>query len=307
MISIVIVNWNSGRFLERCVNSLLQHASGCEVIVVDNASEDESLDFLALRRDMVLIRNCHNAGFAAASNTGWRRGKGDPVLFLNPDVEALPGAVARLAESLEHAPSVWAAGGRLVGDRRQGNLDPRRFPSVASVAADMLFLDEAWPGNPWTAQYHLAQAGNSVFEVDQPAAACLMMRRSALESTGGYDESFAPAWFEDVDLCKRIHDRGGRIVFEPAARFLHHGGFSVERLGYADFFKHYGKNRIRYFAKHHGHQAAGRVRIMIGVGMFLRSVVSMVVPLAGRSSRLRSARTFWRAGCYFIFGRDIFL
>lgn len=305
MTSIVIVNWNSGRFLERCVRSLLEHAAGCEVIVVDNASEDESLRFIASLPDVVAIRNCENAGFAAACNTGWRRSKGDLVLFLNPDVEALPGAVALLAETLEHDSGVWAAGGMLDGNRRQGNLYPRRFPSAASVAAEMFFLDEAWPGNPWTRQYRPAMiAGDSAVEVDQPAAACLMVRRSALEATGGFDESFVPAWFEDVDFCKRIRDRAGRIMFQPAARFLHHGGFSVERLGYADFLKHYGSNQIRYFVRHHGKKAAARVRLMISAGMFLRSAVSILIPPARGSSRPASVKIFWRAGCYF-FSRNV--
>ena len=309
MISIVIVNWNSGSFLKKCVQSLLEHAAGCEIIAVDNASGDESLGFLAPLPDIVVIRNCRNAGFAAASNTGWRRSKGDLVLFLNPDIEALPGSVVRLAEPLEHDPGIWAAGGMLASavGRPQGNLNARRFPSVASVAAEMFFLDKGWPGNPWTGQYRPPlPASGPVVEVDQPPAACLMVRRSALESTGGFDESFTPAWFEDVDLCKRIRNRGGRIMFQPSARFLHHGGFSLERLGYADFLKYYRKNQIRYFAKHHGQKAAGRVRMMIGAGMFLRSAVSIVIPLAHGSSRPASARTFWRAGCYFAFGRDVF-
>ena len=308
MISIVIVNWNSGGLLESCVGSLREHAAGCEIIVVDNASEDHSLDFLARFPDIVTIRNRDNKGFAAACNAGWRCGKGDLVLFLNPDTEALPGSLSRLAETLEHDSGTWAAGGRLTSLRGRSpvHFNARRFPTVASAAAEMFFLDEVWPGNPWTARYRPALlAGNSVVEVDQPAAACLMVRRSVLESLGGFDESFTPAWFEDVDLCKRLRDRGGRIVFQPAARFLHHGGFSVERLGYADFLKHYRRNQIHYFAKHHGPKAARKVRMMIGAGMFLRSVVSVMIPLAGRSSRLASWKIFWRAGCYFSFGRDV--
>jgi len=307
MISIVVVNWNSGPLLERCVRSLLEHAAGCEVLAVDNASKDESLGFLASLPEVVVIRNCENVGFAAACNTGWRRSKGDLVLFLNPDAEALPGAVARLSEPLEGNSAVWAAGGLLAGNRRQGNLGPRRFPTEASVAAEMFFLDEAWPGNPWTNRYRPAMlAADSAVEVDQPAAACLLVRRSALEATGGFDESFAPVWFEDVDFCKRIRDRGGRIVFQPAAQFPHYGGFSVEQLGYGDFLRHYGTNQIRYFARHHGKRAAARVRMMIGAGMFLRSIVSLLIPLARGCSRPASARTFWRAGCCFVSGREIF-
>jgi len=74
VISIVIVNWNSGKLLERCVRSLLDHAARCEVVVVDNDSEDFSLDFARkVNAPLSLIRNRENLGFAAANNIGWRR------------------------------------------------------------------------------------------------------------------------------------------------------------------------------------------------------------------------------------------
>ncbi len=305
MISIVIANWNSGRLLERCVKSLLEHAADCEVVVVDNASEDGSIDFPASIPSVELVRKLDNAGFAAACNAGWRLSAGESVLFLNPDTEALPGSVGQLAEALKRDPNAWAAGGMLIGPdgSPQENFNLRRFPTVASVAAEMFFLEEIWPGNPWTRKYRVSQI-DTVSEVEQPAAACLMVRRSALECIGGFDESFAPAWFEDVDLCKKIHDRGGRILYQPAARFVHHGGFSLRRLGYLEFLKHYRSNQIRYFAKHHGPKAASRVRRLVITGMVLRSLLSLLIPLAQDSSRAASARAFWRAGRYLASGRD---
>src|SRR5512139_2753450 len=92
MTSVVIVNWNSGRFLENCVRSLLQNAPECEIIIVDNASADSSVHFAdELEAEIVIHRNSRNAGFAAASNLGWRVSKGSRVLFLNPDTQCFPG------------------------------------------------------------------------------------------------------------------------------------------------------------------------------------------------------------------------
>ncbi len=304
MISIVIVNWNSGTRLKRCLSSLLEHAPGCEIIVIDNASEDRSADFLkdAAPPPARLIGNRINSGFASACNLGWRRSRGEKVLFLNPDTECLPGSVRRLAEPLILEADVWAAGGLLIDSAGtpQSGFNVRAFPTVAHVAADMLLLEEAWPGNPWSRHYRMSSWNpRRAVEVYQPAAACLMVARRALEYLGGFDERFFPAWFEDVDLCRRIWKAGGRIRFEPAAGFLHLGGHSLERLTPELFLEYFHTNQIRYFAKHHGRDAAERVRKLVVAGMVLRAALSLVRPPVDGRSRAASSDAFRRAARYF--------
>jgi len=296
-VSVVIVNWNSGRHLERCLQSLHRHGGGCEVLVIDNASDDASLGFdRPSCGEVSIVRNRSNLGFAAACNIGWRRSRGQCVLFLNPDVESLEGSVQSLAQTLEADPQLWALGGCLVdpGGKVQAGFNVRAFPAVGSVAAEMLLLERVWPSNPWTREYKMA-GWNPVYfrHVDQPAGACLMLRRRALESLDGFDERFSPAWFEDVDLCRRIRAAGGAIGYEPRARFVHHGGSSLERLGRESFLRCFHANQVRYFAKHHGSQAAGRVRSLILAGMALRSALAWVRP-PRTQHRLAAARMYWR-------------
>jgi len=294
MISVVIVNWNSGPRLERCVQSLRANAAGCQIVIADNASTDSSLRFADGIDGLRLLRSGRNNGFAAACNTGWRASEGDPVLFLNPDTECLPGSVECLAQTLAADTAVWAAGGQLVGPsgKPQSGFNVRRFPSIGAVAAEMLMIDEIWASNPWSRPG--SRAGGAAEDVDQPAAACLMVCRDALELTEGFDESFRPAWFEDVDLCRRIRNQGGRIRFQPKARFLHHGGYSLERLSRRDFLEFYHLNQIRYFRKHHGTRAASRVRRLVVAGLLIRAAISIAYPLAPNASRTEAARTFWR-------------
>lgn len=298
VVSIVIVNWNSGPLLERCVGSLREHAADCEIVIVDNASEDGSLDFVERAGVSLVLRNNCNAGFAAANNQGWRASRGELILFLNPDTESLPAGVGRLAERLEKDPSVWAAGGQLIDQsgNAQAGFNVRAFPSIGAVAAEMLLLDEIWPRNRWTRRYHMYDWDhNSPRDVDQPAAACLMVRRVALESLGGFDDSFRPAWFEDVDLCKRIRDAGGRIVFEPGARFLHLGGVSLHSLTAEMFLRSYHENLIRYFRKHHGSAAAAQARGLVIAGLCLRGLLAALgAPLPTRAG-VSSPRAYWRA------------
>ncbi len=297
MISIVIVNWNSGALLENCIRSLLACSVECPIVIVDNASEDSSMNFLdKTGKDILVLRNSRNAGFAAANNLGWRKSKGDIVLFLNPDIECLPGSVRSLEQALTADPAIWAVGGRLISPsgRSQTGFNVRSFPTIGSVAAEMFFLDEIWPGNPWSHSVHLKDSGRPV-DVDQPAAACLMVLRSALEAIGGFDEAFYPAWFEDVDLCMRIRARGGRILFQPNARFLHHGGYTLGRISRQDFLESFHTNQIRYFRKHYGARAASRVRWIVSLGLFLRSGLSLLHSPHAEMSRAAASRSFRNA------------
>jgi N-acetylglucosaminyl-diphospho-decaprenol L-rhamnosyltransferase len=296
MISVVIVNWNSGTLLEGCVQSLLRNAPGCRIIIVDNASTDSSLQFAGRLDDQVLIiRNSRNLGFAAASNIGWRAEEGDRVLFLNPDAECSPESVERLEQTLIADSQVWAAAGQLVSPSGQPQTRYLgAFPSAGRVAAEMLLTEKILRftrcGRPNSTN------GNDLpMDVDQPAAACLMVSRTALELLGGFDESFSPAWFEDVDLCRRIRNRGGRIVYHPKAQFRHHGGYSLGQLSWQEFLETFHRNQIRYFRKHHGVRAAARVRRLIVAGLLLRSALSLAFPPAAEKSRSAACAAYWRA------------
>jgi GT2 family glycosyltransferase len=158
------------------------------------------------------------------------------------------------------------------------------------VAAEMLFIDELRGKH----RSNASLPGNSM-DVDQPAAACLMTTKAALESVGGFDEIFYPAWFEDVDLCFRIHKSGGRIQFQPQARFLHYGGYSLDRVSRQNFLKHFHTNQIRYFRKHRGRLVALWVQKLILIGLFLRLAASLIYPLIKNTSRSKSAGIFWSA------------
>jgi N-acetylglucosaminyl-diphospho-decaprenol L-rhamnosyltransferase len=297
VISIVIVNWNSGKLLESCVRSLIENDAGCEIVIVDNASKDSSLLFIdEIRTDLSIIRNDHNMGFAAANNLGWRASKGDPVLFLNPDTKCFPGSIKLLEQAFTIDKMVCAVGGCLIGPsgKPQSSYSVRAFPSLPRVAAETFFIDKIWPFSRWL-RVDLAAGGGSPVDVEQPAAACLMVSKRVLESIKGFDENFHPAWFEDVDLCRRIHNQGGRVLHHPGARFMHHGGHSLGNLSRQDFLEIYHTNQIRYFKKHHGPGTAANVRRFIIFGLFLRSALSLVYPLAPKSSWAGSIKAFWKA------------
>jgi GT2 family glycosyltransferase len=293
MVSIVIVNWNSDGLLERCIRSLRNNAPGCQIVIVDNASTDASLDFCVEVENIHILRNNNNIGFAAACNLGWKASTGAHVLFLNPDTEAYPDSIRSLEHVLIKDSSVWAAGGRLISPSGESAAYLRPFPTIWRVAREMLLIDEILPIDKRRSNAF----NNSALpiDIDQPAAACLMVSREALEKIGGFDEMFYPAWFEDVDLCRRIWNRGGRIQYHPAACFLHHGGYTLKRLTNQTFLEIFHSNQIRYFQKHHGKQAASLVKTLSVCGLLLRSAISLAEPRAPNALRLASAKTFWNA------------
>lgn len=297
MVSVVIVNWNSGPLLQRCILSLERYAPQCRIIIVDNASTDNSYQAVVISHpNITSICNNTNKGFATACNQGWRATDSEHILFLNPDTECFAGSVAALEKTFGADETIRAVGGCLIGadGRPQHDFNVRRFPTIGRVSSEMFFVDEFLGLFRKRSSSEAMNQGEAI-DVDQPAAACLMVTRNALDSIGGFDESFYPAWFEDVDLCFRMHKTGGRIRYQPQARFLHHGGYSLQRMSRDDFLTYFHKNQIRYFRKHRGLLVALYVQKLIILGLLLRAAGSLLYPLVPGTSRIKSVGIFYRA------------
>ena len=274
-ITVAIINWNSGARLRPCIESLLQTTTTSEILVIDNASGDASLESVQGFRNRVnFLSNSVNRGFAAAVNQAFQTTSTPYVLVLNPDLTVTPGGVQRLKEFLDLHPRAAAVGGQ-VGDKYL----PRDFPTVRSLIFENLGIgrtgarakardyrpDGKWPRNDVVADL-------SPRPVDQPAAAALMIRRDAYEEVGGFDEQFYPAWYEDVDFCQRLKAKGWEIYFAPGAEFLHEGGYSAEAMGSPNFLRSYYSNQLRYARKHCGSLGAAAVRVSIAAGMLGRLI-----------------------------------
>lgn len=274
-VSTLVVCWNNREFLGRCLESV---PAGSDLVVVDNGSMDGSADLVASTFPTArLIRLPRNVGFASGVNQAAAVATGDYLLLLDPDAEATPQAIDRLAACFDEHPTCGAASGRLISmtEEPQQQFRSRRFPTLASVALDLLLVSRIWPGNPVTRRVEGTDLDRSAtVPVERSAASCLMVRRRAFEDVAGMDEQFSPAWFEDVDLCKRLHDRGWEIYSVPAAVFRHIGGASVRALGRARQRRIYYRNLERYIRKHHGRLGAATVKALLVAGMGLRVAAS---------------------------------
>jgi N-acetylglucosaminyl-diphospho-decaprenol L-rhamnosyltransferase len=258
----VIVTYNSEAEIGACLDSVLPRAG--QVVVVDNASSDGTLNEVRRRLGVMLIANADNRGFAAGVNQGIGALDSRFVLLLNPDARLLTGAEP-LVEACDEA-QVGAAAGRLVDglDRPQAGFSVRRFPTPLSLSFEVLGLNRIWRRNPVNRRYRCLDLDlEAGAEVEQPAGAFLMIRRDAWQAVGGFDEGFRPVWFEDVDFLKRLRDGGYVVRYVPSAVARHRGGHSVERLDRESREVYWYASLLRYSSKHFG--ARGRAGVCLAV------------------------------------------
>lgn len=252
-LGIVVVTYNSAAHVGACLDACLalQSEIPLEIVVVDNASRDSTCDEAVRRGEVRLVRNDVNRGFAAAVNQGFRALEAELVLLLNPDAEPLSG-LASLVRAFDD-PTIGAAGGRLLDGQGmpQRGFQVRRFPTPLALAFEVLGLNRLWPANPVNRRYRALDLDASVPSfVDQPAGAFLAVRRSAWQATNGFDESFYPLWFEDVDFCRRLHEGGWRIRYVPKAAARHVGAHSLASISWTRRQLYWYGSLLRYTARH---------------------------------------------------------
>jgi N-acetylglucosaminyl-diphospho-decaprenol L-rhamnosyltransferase len=269
-IGIIIVTYNSAAEIGACLDAAL--ASGAEIVVVDNASGDGTIAEVA-RRGVHLIANSENRGFAGAVNQGFGVLNSPYVLLLNPDA-VIQSSLTPLREACDWRDSA-GAGGKLVDPRGQAQAGfmVRGLPTPATLALEALLLNRIWPGNPVNRRYRCLDLDiSSRSAVEQPAGAFFMVRRAVWQELGGLDERFFPLWFEDVDFCRRIRDRGFSLHYIPEAVAKHTGGHTVPHLPLEMRLIYWYRSLLRYSAKHFHPLAFRAVCLAVVTGSFLRGI-----------------------------------
>ncbi|HYL04665.1 MAG TPA: glycosyltransferase [Thermoanaerobaculia bacterium] len=227
---------------------------------------DPDGDPAALPPTFRLLQPGRNLGFAGGVNAGVAASRAPLLLLLNPDAVPAPGALERLVEGFAAHPEAAGLAPQLTGAAGEPQFawQLRRLPSAWGCLRQTL----PWPGaGAGTGPAAEPPAGALV---EQPAAAALALRREALLAAGGLDERFHPAWFEDVDLARRLRLAGSTLLYWPQAQFRHALGSTVPRLGYGRFLWIYHRNLERYLAKHHGTAWALAARASLAAGLAIR-------------------------------------
>jgi Predicted glycosyltransferases len=292
-LSILIVTWNSERWIDRCLRSIPAACDGLqyEIVVHDNASNDATIRHLG---DATVLRSTVNAGFAGGMNRALAASRGRYVFLLNPDCELAPRALTNLFEFLESHPRIAAAVPLLIDESgdSQRDFQIRRLPTLATLAAEVLLVDKLFPRNRATAHYRYHDLDlTHPQRIEQPAAAALLLRREVVEEIGPLDEQFAPAWFEDVDYCRRLAEAKKEVWAVPSAEVRHFGGASLEHMPFSRFVGIWYGNMWRYANKWFGRGQVEALRWAIIAGMLLRCAAGFV----GLRPRGVTRSEAWRA------------
>lgn len=273
-VSAVVVNYNAGQLLLESVRAALAQAR--QVVVVDNASSDHSLERLEScfygEPRLQTLRNTDNFGFAAACNQGFAQCRESRILFLNPDCVPTEGALQQMVDTLEAHPETGMVGGMLLnadGTEQSGGRRAVPTPWRSFVRAFGLhrFADRL-PKLFYDFHLHKQPLPEMPVEVEAVSGACMLVKREAVEDVGLWDEGYF-LHCEDLDWCMRFRQKGWKIVFVPEARIYHAlGACSRSRPLFVEWHKHRGM--LRFYGKFFRHHYPGVLMWLVTLGIWLR-------------------------------------
>jgi len=275
----IIVNYNAGETLQKCVNALLNSTEETRLTVVDNASSDKSAEKLqnlyGNQQGIEFLFNPINLGFAPAINAVARRSDAEWVLILNPDCMLEPEALGRLKSALVEDPRAGLAGPAVRDEQGQiQRATMRRFPDPRK---SLMSASGLWRLGKWFPAFHgvevdVSKLTDRVEICDAVSGACMLVRRSALEDVGFLDEEYA-MHCEDLDLMYRLRQQGWNCLYVPQAGSVHQQGLSSRsRPTWVHFHKHRGM--ARFFGKFQAQSTSYPLRMLVYTGIWLRFIIS---------------------------------
>lgn len=256
LLSILLVNYNDGVHLPECLSSIEANARAIdhEVIVVDNASTDGSPELIVERFSRTrLLRNSLNEGFGRANNRAVGEARGKFILFLNTDVVLHPEALDLLLKEMEADPLTGIAGPALLNPGGEFQVSFGGRVGFFTEAFKKIFLNRAIRRS--------LRKGGGRREVGWVSGAFLLARRKALLDSGLFDENFF-LYFEDIDLCRRVVEKGWKVVFLPGAVSFHWGEATtaVRRLRSR---LEYRKSQLLFYRKHNSRVSQALLRLYL--------------------------------------------
>jgi len=271
-VSLLVVNTGQRALLLRGLDAIAGARARAgfplEVLVLDNASDDGSAQAARAHPavDLVVARERRagvpeNLGMLAA------RARGRFLLFLNEDAELLPGALGALHAALAARPDAAVAAAALLAPGGERQPSAWRFPTPLTALLSLLQL------HPWLV---VQSRGEGTREVDWAQSSAMLVRRDAFEAVGGFDPAFF-VYSDEVDLQRRLRDRGWRALYVPEARAIHHEQLASDVASERRIVE-LARNRDRYERKHEGLPAALAVRGLTALAYALRALAALLLP-----------------------------
>jgi len=283
-LSVIIVNYNVRAFLENSLISVKKAMSSVtgEIIVVDNASDDGSVEMVRQKfPDVMLIESGKNVGFAAGNNMALRTSRGKYILLLNPDTIVQEDTFRVMIDFLEGHPDAGIAGCKILNP--DGSLEPacrRSFPTPWAAFTKIMGLSALFPRSPFFGRYNLAYLDPEVtYEVDAVSGSFMFARRSILDEVGGLDEQFF-MYGEDLDWCYRVKQAGWKVYYVHTTQIIHYKGESTRRSN-VDEVKLFHEAMRVFVGKHfrHGFMTDALLRFGIALRQWVMFLIKIAKPL----------------------------
>jgi GT2 family glycosyltransferase len=302
-LSIVIVNYNGGHDILRCLQSLRRVAPelAMEIIVVDNGSADGSTAMMAAQHpEAHLIIAGENLGFARACNRGLSEAKGRHALLLNPDTEVRPGALRAMTQALDDHFKWGIVGARMLTESGRAYPAARRFPRPVDLFCEATKLSALFPHTRLCAHYFYGERDlDRLDDVDQVEGSALMISGRARKTVGNLDPQFF-VYFEEVDWCRRVKAAGFEIHVIQAAEIVHHRATTVSKF-FVQARLYNAESACRYFLKWEDQAGLRSVKRWMRAALWIREIALTIVGRAQRNDRLmlkakaaRAERRFYR-------------
>lgn len=277
MLSIIIVNYNAGHYLENCLRSVYAETNQItfDVWVVDNNSKDESVSMIRRNFPLVnLIENKANIGFAGANNEALSKCTGDYVLLLNPDTLILDNAIEKTVGFLDENPQTGIAGCKVLNEDGTLQLACRRSIPTPGVAFFRLAgLSRLFPNSKMMAEYNLTYLNpDKPHEVDAVSGAFLMIRRRVIDKIGTLDERFF-MYGEELDWCLRTKKAEWKVMYYPDAGVIHYKGECSKSNSRKAAFE-FHRSMYLFHKKHFADNYNPAINIIIYAGILLKALVS---------------------------------
>ncbi|MCG6536761.1 MAG: glycosyltransferase family 2 protein, partial [Syntrophales bacterium LBB04] len=222
-----------------------------------------------------LIENRENLGFAAANNLGIVQARGKYICLINPDVELLDDCLGVLCRFMDENPNVGICGPKIMNSDGSIQHSCRVYPTLWNNLCFALGLHRLFPRSPLFGNELMSYFDHKKLrEVDALSGCFMVVRRKAMEEVGLLDDTFF-MYSEDVDWCKRFHDKGWKVVFNPVTKAMHYGGGSSANVSVSSSVEQ-EKAILQYWAKHHGVIDTTLIRVILLIKHALRMIPSAV-------------------------------
>lgn len=252
-ISIIIVNYKSEEKALSCVESIkASDMAGLsyEIIVVDNASGDEGAETIKEKfSDVILIKSEKNLGMGGGNNSGIKKAKGDYALILNPDIFVNRGAIKKLYDYIKKDKSIGLLAPKLLNPDGSLQYSCFRDFNFFTPVLRRTFLGKIFTSS--VDKFLMKDFGHDeIKEVDWVMGSCFIIKKELMDELGGFDERFF-MYFEDTDLCRRVHQTGCKVVYNPEAVVIHdHARASADNPWYFFMFNKMSRAHIASWIKY---------------------------------------------------------